>query len=529
MPESSGSVLKFTGITHAGKAGQGAFKLNEQQLGWACTEGVPGQVGQVAFLGRDVAAAEWQRVCGKGKALLKLRFKGNAAASRFAGFRQEDFPALRDHFKTYFGTAVVEQPVSTKGCSWFNWSLEGGGGHELRLLADGKAGIDVPLADLSQVSTLGKNELNLEFQEDPFMAPGDEAIHEMRLFMPSGDVAPEFSVDQLRDELQKRTGLSATGEALARIPDIAVVQPRGKHDFEFFRQAVKVHGKTQTYTVKYASIARTFLLELPNESAALVLHLDQPLRQGQQMHSFLVLTFDKERRIVVELPEDMHKTLNMKAGEEHEVHSVVAKLVKHLAQKSLIAPTTEFSKLLQDGNSCVRCSNKTQPGFLFPMRRSMIFIPRPVIWIRYEEIEGIEFKSSQMRKSSFDLLVHLKRQQVVEFSQLERGRVLEAVFTFFQNMEVRIANPDEVQSWITPSTTRGKQPSAAPAARPSGSAGSASSKEKPEDTNQEEEGEDDEDYEDAEDGDEDESSAEEEDDEPDEEEEPKKKRAKRAR
>lgn len=446
MADSGSSVLKFTGITHAGKAGSGAFKLNEAQLGWAATETAGGPQTQVSFLGKELASAEWQQVCGKSKALLKLRFKGDQSVSRFAGFRQEDFPALKAHMQKHYGAALVEQPISTKGWSWFDWDLDTGG-LELRLMEDGKAGIDVPLDDLSQITTVGKNELSLEFQDDTCLG-ADEVIHEIRFALPTGDVKLELSADQLKEELQKRTGLSATGEALARISDVTVVQPRGKHDFEFFQHAVKVHGKTQTYTIKYASISKAFLLELPNDSPAVVVHLDPPLRQGQaQLQSYLVMTFDRERRVPVELPEEMLKAMHFAAGEEHPVYSLVAKLINQLSKKSIIAPSTEFRDLLQKDQECfVRCSVKTQPGFLFPTKRSMIFVTKPVIWIRYEEIEGIEFKSSQMRKSSFDLLVQTKRQQVVEFSQLERGKVLEAIYTFFRKMEVKIVNQKEAES-----------------------------------------------------------------------------------
>jgi len=519
-------VLKFSGISHVGKAGVGTFKLNEQQLGWVCTESTAGQAATVAFVGKEIASAEWQHACGKGRALLKLRFQGEAGSVLcFIGFRQEDFAALKSHMQTHFSVSLLEQRMATRGGSWFDWSLEGG--QELRLMVDGKAGIDISLGDLSQISTVGKNELNLEFQEGA-SAPGDEVIHEMRLFVPSTEAGAELSAEQLKEELQKRTGLSATGEVIARIRDIAVVQPRGKHDFEFFQQAMKVHGKTQTYTVKYSSIQRCFLLEMPTDARALVIHLDQPLRQGQQLHSFLVLTFEKDRRIAAEMPEEMLRTLDFNPGEEYEVYSVVGKLIKQLSQKSFISQTVEFKNLLRDGQSCVRCSYKTQPGFLFPTKRSMIFVPKPVLWIKYDEIEGLEFKTSQMRKSSFDLVVLLKGQQVLEFSQLERGRVLEALFTFFQTHELKIVNVDEVRCWISPSSSRAKQISPAQLVRVEGNAGSASSNARPVQKHQDDDGEneDDEDYEEPDDDDDDNSSADLEDD-IDEEEEPQKKRAKK--
>jgi len=451
---------------------------------------------------------------------LKLCFKGDLGVSRFAGFRQDDFQTLKEHMQRHYGAALVEQQVSTKGCSWFDWNLDNS--HELRLMIEGKNGFEVPLEDLSQVTTLGKNELNIEFQDEASMFD-DEVIHEMRFALPTGDVPTELTAERLKEELQKRTRLSATGEAIARITDIVVVQPRGKHDFEFFQQAVKVHGKTQTYTIKYASITKAFLLELPGGQLQLVIHLDPPLRpNNNQLLSYIVLNFDKERKVTVELPADMLTAMRVTAGEEHPVYSLVAKLVTQLSKKALIAPTTEFKNLLRDGECSVRCSVKTQPGYLFPTKRSMIFVPKPVIWIRYDEIEGIEFKSSSMRKSSFDLVVQTKRQQVVEFSQLDRLKVLKAVYEFFRKVEVRITNNKEVEAWLGAFVPRTKQPSL-PAASSSGA-----HEGKP---GADDDEEDDEDYNEASDA-EGSSAGEEEDEEEDpfeEEEEPQKKRPKRDR
>jgi len=322
-------------------------------------------------------------------------------------------------------------------------------------MAEGKVGIDVPLDDLSQVTTLGKNELNLEFHQETNIGADDEVISEMRLALPTGDVVLELSAEALGEQLQKRTGLSATGEALARIPEVTVTQPRGKHDFEFFAQAVKVHGKTQNYTIKYTSISKAFLLELPPETLALVIHLDPPMRHGvSQVQNYLALSFDKERTLPVELPDDLLKAMHYERGQPEQAYTLMTKLVKHFSNKAVISPTSEFSQLLQkDGECAVRCSMKTQPGFLCPTKRSMLFVMKPVIAIKYDEIEYVAFNSSTMRKSSFDLVVATKSHQVYEFSQFERDKVMQALFTWFQKVEVKIENPGAVEGMMNPRST----------------------------------------------------------------------------
>ena len=53
------------------------------------------------------------------------------------------------------------------------------GDADLRIVMDGKFGMDMPVSELSQVSSLGKADLNLEFQEDTSVAPADEVLHDV--------------------------------------------------------------------------------------------------------------------------------------------------------------------------------------------------------------------------------------------------------------------------------------------------------------------------------------------------------------
>lgn len=43
------------------------------------------------------------------------------------------------------------------------------------------------------------------------------------------------------------------------------------------------------------------------------------------------------------------------------------------------------------GDSCVKCSIKANDGLLFPLEKSLIFIHKPTLCIRFEDIESIEF------------------------------------------------------------------------------------------------------------------------------------------
>merc|ERR1719329_725574 len=256
----------------------------------------------------------------------------------------------------------------------------------------------------------------------------DECLHELRFMVP--DIEESLSAEALRDDLQRKAGLSSTGEAVARIGDVSIVAPRGKHDLEFFPQFVKMHGKTQTYTIKYRNIARLFLLNMPNQKQVVfVIGLDQPVRQGQQLHSFLALEMNKDKLTEVKLSPDKMSELSYQECTQDAEYAFCAKLFKSLAGKAVVAPASEC----RTPGNCVRCTHKTASGHLFPLKKSLIFVTKPIVWHRYDDIDSIELGANKMRRNSFDLVVNLKTKVKVEF---------------FQKMGVRISNLSEVRSQL---------------------------------------------------------------------------------
>lgn len=416
------SISKFHGISHAGKAGVGLFKLTSDQFGWKGEDG-----STVQFASKDIAAAEWQNACGR-KWLLKFCLK-DAEVTKFAGFEKKDLEPLKAHLSKHFHLQLAVVDVATLGWSWGDLNLEGD--TELRIMIDGKLGLEVPIAKLGQVTAQGKADLILELQ-DSIAGPADEVLHEIRF-----QVMPEkMSAETLQQELQQKAGLSERGEALGRVSEVMLVAPRGKHDLEFFRQSMKVHGKTQTYTVKYKSIARLFLMNLPGErDVAIVIGLDQPLRSGQQLNHFLVFMVAKDATMVPNLPADKMKEYNMAADAQQPVYVIISRLIKELSGKTMVAPASDLKT--KNNCHCLRCSHKAAAGFLFPMKKSMIFITKPVLWIRYDDIDFIEFVKGMSRARSFDILVHFKDRPPVEFLQMESEDGDELI-RFLKSVNVRL-------------------------------------------------------------------------------------------
>jgi len=432
-----GASLKFPNITHVGKAGVGLFKATSDQFGFKRTEpGLPDHL--VQFAGKEVASAEWQNACGR-KYLLKFSLKQDGAdhppVMKFTGFDKKDFEKLKAHLTKHFSIELAEVVVATQGWSWGD-IVEND--TELRIMAGDKLGFEVPISNLGQV-TAQKGDLSIELQ-DMTDGPSDEVLHEIRL-----QVVPErLSAETLQQELQQKAGLSERGEAIARISDVMLVAPRGKHDIEFFKTIIKVHGKSQTYTVQYKHIARLFLMTLPGEKdIALVVGLDQPLRSGTQVNNFLIFIIQKASEMIPNLPDERLKEYSMAAGSNTAVYGLLARLLKDLSGKPVTAPASDLKT--RNKVHCLKCSHKAQPGFLFPMKKSLIFITKPVVWLRYDEIDSIEFIKGLSRARSFDIIVHVSGNPEVEFLQME-AEDRDELIRFFQTVNVRLINAETTKT-----------------------------------------------------------------------------------
>lgn len=88
------------------------------------------------------------------------------------------------------------------------------------------------------------------------------------------------------------------------------------------------------------------------------------------------------------------------------IYDVISKLFKFLAKVNILIPG-EFKS--SKGDEAIKCSVKASDGFLYPLKSSLIFINKPITYIKLSEIKYVEFSrigSSGMPSSrSFDLTV----------------------------------------------------------------------------------------------------------------------------
>lgn len=91
-------------------------------------------------------------------------------------------------------------------------------------------------------------------------------------------------------------------DTVALLTDVPLIVPRGRYEIEFTRRHIKLHGKSYDYTMFFTNISRMFLVPKPNSPHVnFILGLHQAMRQGQTRYPYVVMQFDAEEDIELEI------------------------------------------------------------------------------------------------------------------------------------------------------------------------------------------------------------------------------------
>lgn len=97
-------------------------------------------------------------------------------------------------------------------------------------------------------------------------------------------------------------------------------------------------------------------------------------------------------------------------------------LLQATGNVQLIQPGNSYKS--KQGQPCVKANVKAQPGWLYMLKQSLIFIPKPVLYFRIEDIHTVEFHRINAANKQFDLKLTLKEdKKSVEFMGIERGEL----------------------------------------------------------------------------------------------------------
>ena len=132
-----------------------------------------------------------------------------------------------------------------------------------------------------------------------------------------------------------------------------------------------------------------------------VLQLDPPLRRRNKTEAYIVVQFGEEDPIpdaelntdgegIAERLGDLTTTYEDKeTGETRNApaHILLGKILTKLAKKKVVAPDT-FNTTYEE--NCVGCHAEGQQGYLYPLERALIYVHKPTIHIRYDDIISVE-------------------------------------------------------------------------------------------------------------------------------------------
>jgi structure-specific recognition protein 1 len=166
------------------------------------------------------------------------------------------------------------------------------------------------------------------------------------------------------------------------------------------------------------------------------------MRSGQQLNHFLVFDFLKDATMVPTLQKEKMEAYGFTAGDPQPIHAIMAKLLKDFSGKTIVAPASDFKP--KNGCNCIIASHKANNGYLFPMKKSMIFVNKPVLWIRYDDIDRVEFLRGVTRARSFDIVIHYKGGvKEVQFGQID-SQDIEELCRFLQSVGVMLQNHEPI-------------------------------------------------------------------------------------
>ena len=96
---------------------------------------------------------------------------------------------------------------------------------------------------------------------------------------------------------------------------------------------------------------------------------------------------------------------------------LVSKLMKALVNRKITVPGSFMG---HSGTPAVSCSFKAASGFIYPLERGFMFVYKPPIFIRFEDVQGVNFARSGGSNRSFDIEVNTRGDTVYTFSSIEK-------------------------------------------------------------------------------------------------------------
>ncbi|XP_056626171.1 FACT complex subunit SSRP1a [Triplophysa dalaica] len=427
-----GDTLEFNEIYQEAKGSwnDGRLRFGKQSVVYKSNK--TGKVDSIQA--NELSVGQWRRVClGHG---IKLT-TSSGHVYKYDGFKDTDFEKLSAFFKTNYKLELTEKDMCVKG---WNWGTAKFAGPLLSFDVNDSPAFEVPLNSVSQCAT-GKNEVTLEFHQND---DAEVSLMEVRFYVPpnTGDDGSDPVEAFAQNILSKADVIQATGDAVCIFKELQCLTPRGRYDIRIYPSFLHLHGKTFDYKIPYTTVLRLFLLPHKDQRQMFfVISLDPPIKQGQTRYHFLILLFTKD--------EDISLTLNMSEDEVEKryegklsknmngpLYEIVSRVMKALVNRKITVPGNFQG---HSGSQCITCAYKASSGLLYPLERGFIYVHKPPVHLRFEEISCVNFARGTTTTRSFDFEIETKQKNQYTFSNIEREEYGK-LFDFVNAKKLNIKN-----------------------------------------------------------------------------------------
>jgi len=438
-------------LTDRGAGAQGQLKMHSGGVLWKKAGGER----KIELSKADITALLWAKVS-RGCQLI-VKDKGGHS-HKFHGFRDADLETLKAFSSSTLGKEIESRAMSISGHNWGEAQIDG---HNLAFNVGGKTAFDVPLGEVSQVATQGKNEVQLEFNQDDTMGANDkDSLVEISFFIPPtsakypGDEENPSSkvfLEALQEKVEVGDG-GAAGEAVCTFDEVGIITPRGRFDVECHYTCLKLVGQNMDFKIQYSSIVRLFVLPKSNQPHTIVvISLDPPVRRGQTYYPHMLMQFPTEEEIEkmdLDISPESFASKNAQHGDKLQMSytgqtwDVFVRVLRGLAGAKITRPG-QFRNHTGDAHA-VRTSLKADDGYLYPLEKCFFYIQKPPTLITYDEVESVEFErqGGGIGTSSFDLAVRLKNDTEHKFRSIAKQEYSN-LFNFLSAKKLRIDNIKE--------------------------------------------------------------------------------------
>ncbi|KTF77396.1 hypothetical protein cypCar_00043165, partial [Cyprinus carpio] len=99
------------------------------------------------------------------------------------------------------------------------------------------------------------------------------------------------------------------------------------------------------------------------------------------------------------------------------LYEMVSRVMKALVNRKITVPGNFQG---HSGAQCITCSYKASSGLLYPLERGFIYVHKPPVHLRFEEIACVNFARGTTTTRSFDFEIETKQGNQYTFSSIER-------------------------------------------------------------------------------------------------------------